>query len=139
MIRGSEEALARDHPDALSQAAYSMRDCFQQLIEHLAPSEAVKVQPWFQPVSGPPDGVSRRQRLRFIYRSGDSVDERTLTSLDNLADSAVNSLDLCIARAHQHDPELTREEVRLSIDQGRHALIRVLKLHALPRPTAPGA
>ena len=127
MLKGSEDALNRDNVDALSQAAHSMRDCFQQLIEHLAPTDAVKAQPWFEPVEGPPEGVSRRQRLRFIlYRSGENTDEEALASLDKLADSAKSSLDLCIARAHDHDPELTRNEVLLAIDYARHALNHVM-------------
>jgi hypothetical protein len=129
MLRGSEQSLNRDDEDALSQATHSMRDCFQQLIEHLAPTDAVKAQPWYEPVKGPPEGVSRRQRLKFIlYRSGEDMDEETLSSLDKLADSAKNSLDLCIARAHNHDSQLKKKEILLSIDHARYALNRVMEV-----------
>jgi hypothetical protein len=128
MLQGSEEALSRDDPDSCSQAAHSMRDCLQQLIEYLAPPDAVRAQPWFQPVAGPPDGVSRLQRFRFIlYGSGENLDEATLTSLDETAEIAKNALDLCIARAHEHDPTLTHEETQLAIDHARHALNSVLQ------------
>jgi hypothetical protein len=42
MVEGSETALHLETPDSLSQAAHSMRDCFQQLLEELAPSKIVK-------------------------------------------------------------------------------------------------
>ena len=130
MLEGSETALGIDTPDSQSQAAHSMRDCFQQLLEQLAPSKVVESQPWFKPTDGAPGGISRRSRLRYmLYGSGENVDDRTIQQLDELSDIAKNSLDLCIARAHDHDPSLTKEEVLLVIDQARNALLHVLKLY----------
>lgn len=127
MLEGSETALDIPNPDGLSQAAHSIRDCFQKLIEHLAPSEVVKSQPWFEQTDGAPSGVSRRSRLRYIfYGSGENTDDKTIQQLDDLADITKNALDLCIARAHEHDPTLTKDEVRLVIDQGRNALLHLL-------------
>ena len=128
MLEGSEEALQKDGPDHLSQAAHSMRDLFQQIIEDLAPSEAVKQQPWFEPTPGSPTGVSRRSRLRHIlYGSGAYFDEADIRQLDEAATTAKTALDLCIARAHDHDPELRTIEVELAIDHARFALLQVLK------------
>jgi hypothetical protein len=127
MLQGSETALDLTNPDVLSQAAHSIRDCFQKLIGHLAPSKVVKSQPWFEPTEGAPGGVSRRSRLRYMfYGSGENTDDKTIQQLDELADITKNSLDLCIARAPEHDPSLTKDEVRLAIDQGRNALLHVL-------------
>jgi len=128
MLQGSEIALGLTNPDSLSQAAHSMRDCFQQLLEQLAPSKVVESQPWYKATPGAPGGISRRSRLRYmLYGSGENVDEQAIKQLDVLTDIAKNSLDLCIARAHDHDQSLTREEVLLAIDQGRNALLHVLK------------
>jgi hypothetical protein len=128
MLQGSETALGFTNPDSLSQAAHSMRDCFQQLLEYLAQSKVVASQPWFKPTEGPQDGVSRRSRLRYmLYGSGENMDDKVIQKLDELADITKNTLDLCIARAHDHDTSLTKDEVRLAIDQGRNALLHVLK------------
>lgn len=130
MLDGSETALLMDTPDSQSQAAHSMRDCFQQLLEQLAPSKVVKSQPWFQTTDGAPGGISRRSRLRYmLYESGENLDDQTIQQLDDVTEIAKNSLDLCIARAHEHDPSLTKEEIQLVVDQGRNALLNVLKLY----------
>jgi hypothetical protein len=129
-LDGSEAGLRSSDPDSLSQAAHSMRDCFQQSIEHLAPSKVVESQPWFEPTEGAPGGISRRSRLRYmLYGSGEYVDDTTIRRLDDLSEIAKISLDLCIARAHDHDTSLTTDEVRLVIDQARNALLHVLKQH----------
>lgn len=128
MLKGSEEALEARTTDHLSQAAHSMRDLFQQLIESLAPRKAVESQPWFIPTEGAPGGVSRSSRLRFIlYRSGEAVDENLIEQYDRSANTAKEALDLCIARAHDHDQSLTALEVQYAIDQARYALLNVLK------------
>ena len=128
MLDGSESALLTNTPDSQSQAAHSMRDCFQQLLEQLAPSKVVETQPWFQTTAGAPGGISRRSRLRYmLYGSGENIDDKTIQQLDEVTEVAKNSLDLCIARAHEHDPGLTKEEVQLVVDQGRTALLNVLK------------
>jgi hypothetical protein len=130
MLDGSEAALSSSTADALSQAAHSMRDCFQQILERLAPSKVVEAQPWFKATEGAPGGISRRARIRYVlYGSGEGSDEDVIQKLDQLADIAKDTLDICIARAHEHDPSLTVDEVRLAIDQGRHALRRVLILY----------
>jgi len=130
MLEGSEAASANDNPDSQSQAAHSMRDCFQMLIEQLAPNKVVESQPWFVPVEGPPAGISRRSRLRYmLYGSGENIDDGLIQRFDELADIAKISLDICIARAHEHDPSLTKEEVRLGIDQARNSLVQILELY----------
>ena len=130
MLDGSETALGVDTPDSQSQAAHSMRDCFQQLLEQLAPSKVVASQPWFEQSEGAPGGISRRSRLRYmLYGPGENVDVKTIQRLDELADIAKDSLDSCMARTHTHDESLTKEEVLLAVDQARHALLHVLKLY----------
>ena len=130
MLEGSEAALDIGTPDSLHQAAHSMRDCFQQLIEYLAPSEVVKTQPWFTPTVGAPGGVSRRSRLKYVlYGSGENVDENIIHQLDVLSDIAKNSLDFCMARAHGHDTTLTKEDVVYAVDQARNELLNVLRLY----------
>ncbi len=128
MLCGSEEALLRSDVDHLSQAAHSMRDLFQQLIEALAPSDVVRQQPWFKQTPEAPGGVSRRSRLKYmLYGSGERFGEKELTQLDTVADSAKGALDLIQDRAHRHDPTLKVEEVRLAIDAARWALVTILK------------
>ena len=125
MLKGSEEALHRSGADNLSQAAHSMRDLFQQIIEDLAPTNVVKQQPWFKPTPSAPREVSRMSRLRYIlYGAGTGFDEREIGQLDEAATSAKNALDLSMARAHDHDPELTSAEVELAIDHSRFSLLQ---------------
>lgn len=128
MLKGSESALQSTGPDSQSQAAHSMRDCIQQSLEQLAPSKVVESQPWFEVTPGAPGGISRRSRFRYIlYGSGENVDEKVIQQLDDLTEIAKDSLDLCQDRAHNHDPSLTHEEVLLTIDHARNALLYVLK------------
>lgn len=128
MLRGSEEALEKEGPDRLSQAAHSMRDLFDQIIRSLAPSEVVRKQPWFGPEPQARGGVSRWIRLRYIlYGSGMHYEKNELLQLDKAARGAKDALDLCIARAHNHDPELTKKEVQLAIDHARFYLKSVLQ------------
>jgi len=130
MLSGSEEALDSNTPDHLSQASHSMRDLFQQLIEFLAPTKVVKKQPWYEFVDGPQDGVSRRQRLRYmLYGSGLGFEEDIIQQLDETAKDAKESLDLIINRAHNHDPDLTLNEVSNAIDFARFSLNEVLEIH----------
>lgn len=134
MLEGSEAALNSGSPDHLSQTAHSMRDLFQQLLEYLAPSEVVKAQPWFESTEGAPGGVSRRARLRhLLYGSGEAIDDAVIEQLDITAYAAKQSLDLCIARAHEHDPSLTDDEGKLAIDQARFSLSKVLELFRVYR------
>ena len=134
MLKGSEDALHHRGADNPSQAAHSMRDLFQQIIEDLAPTNVVKQQPWFKPTSGAPGEVSRMSRLRYIlYGTGTTFDEREIELLDEAATSAKNALDLSIARAHDHNPELTSDEVQLAIDHARFSLLQTLKRHSSSR------
>jgi len=128
MVKGSEKTLNTETYDHLSQAAHSMRDCFEQIIKQLAPTEIVKDAPWFTPDEGPPDGVSRRSRIRYmLYVHGNNVDFEELNNLDNLSSEAKSLLDLCINRAHNHDPLLTNKEVQISIDATRFILLKILR------------
>lgn len=134
MLKGSEEALYHEGTDHLSQAAHSMRDLFQQLIEHLAPSEVVKSQLWFVATSGAPGGVSRMSRLRYmLYGGGENLNEEELHQLDEAAERAKAALDVSIVRAHDHDPQLTRAEVELAIDHARFSLLEVLRRYTQRR------
>lgn len=134
MLEGSEAALQMESQDHLSQAAHSMRDLFQQLIEDLAPADAVKQQPWFEPTPGAPGGVSRMSRLRYIsYGSGETFDEDEIKQLDEAAEGAKIALDLSIARAHDHDPQLKKPQVELAIDHARFSLLEVLKRYKARR------
>lgn len=134
MLAGSEEALHSQGVDHLSQAAHSMRDMFQQLIEQIAPSEAVKSQPWFVSTPGAPGGVSRMSRLRYmLYGTGIDLDEDELRRLDEAAEQAKIALDVSIARAHDHDPQLTKDEVELAIDHARFSLLEILKRYSQRR------
>ena len=130
MVEGSESALVSNHPDAFSQGAHSMRDCFEKILKQLSPNDVVINQPWFEPTPKAPGNVSRRSRMRYIlYGSGENIDEKEIIRFDELADIAKNSLDICIKRAHDHDLSLSREETRLAIDQSRNSLLHILKLY----------
>lgn len=129
MIEGSENSILSDDPDSSSQAAHSMRDCFEEILKELAPSKVVRSQPWFEPTPGAPSNVSRRSRLRYmLYGSGENIDESDIKRYDDIAAAAKNSLDSCIKLAHDHDLSLTREETCLAIDQSRRSLLIILKL-----------
>lgn len=130
MVEGSEVSLFSNEKDSLSQAAHSMRDCFKEIIEELAPTKVVSAQPWFEPTPEAPGDVSRRSRIRYIlYGSGDNYDQTIVERLDELAGIAKNSLDICTGTAHNHNLELTQEITQLSIDHARFNLITILKYH----------
>jgi hypothetical protein len=125
MLDGSETALQAGFPDSLSQAAHSMRDLYEQVIETLAPSEVVSQQPWFAPTPEARGRVFQKIRLKFILPGPiTQVDDTLIDQLDEEAGAAKDILDLCIARAH--DPSLSKEEATLAIDQARHSLLSVL-------------
>ena len=127
MIEGSESALERGTPESFAQAAHSIRDCFQSLIEYLAPTQVVQSQPWFELTPGSPTSVSRKSRIRYLfYGSGENVNNDVLKKYDDQAGIAKESLDLCIKRAHDHNPEMTIDEAKASIDQGRSSLLSLL-------------
>ena len=127
MLEGSENSLNDTHQDHLSQAAHSMRDCVAQIIEELAPTKVVKEQPWYTAVEGAPNGVSRRYRIRYmVYGSGESVDKDVINQLDDFIDRSLTSLNLAMERAHDHS-DIGKEEVQLTIDQTRFALLELLK------------
>ena len=130
MVQGSEETLFSGAKDSLSQAAHSMRDCFEKVIRELAPSECVKVQPWFLPTPEASDEVSRRSRLRYmLYGSGENIDQLFVKRLDDLAGFALNSLNICIGSAHNHELNATQDQTRLVIDNARYELLIILEAY----------
>ena len=130
MVKGSEVSISSDDPDSFSQGAHSMRDCFEDILKELAPSKIVKSQPWFEETPRAPGKVSRRSRLRYIlYGSGENIDHSEIERFDGIAAIAKDALDICINRAHDHDPSLKRGEVRLAIDHARKSLLKILKLY----------
>jgi len=130
MIKGSESALLSNAPDTFSQSAYSMRDCYEKVLKFLAPSDVVKAQPWFEPTQGAPENVSRRSRIKYmLYGSGEYSEESEIARLDDEAGIAKDTLDVCIKRAHLHDPSLTRKEIMATIDLARRSLLRILTLY----------
>ena len=130
MVKGSESALLSDDPDTFSQSAHSMRECYENVLKYLAPSEVVKAQPWFKPTPGALEKVSRRSRIKYmLYGSGEYSDEVEISRLDDEAGIAKDTLDVCIKRAHLHDPSLTRNEIIANVDLGRRSLLRILTLY----------
>jgi hypothetical protein len=130
MVKGSESALQSDDPDTFSQSAHSMRECYEEVLRFLAPSDVVKAQPWFEPTEGALEKVSRRSRIRYmLYGSGKHFDESEMDRLDDEAGIAKDTLDICIKRAHLHDPSLTRNEIIGTIDLVRRSLLRILTLY----------
>jgi len=130
MVEGSEASLFSNKKDSLSQAAHSMRDCFQEVIEELAPTKVVLEQPWFEPTPEAPQKVSRRSRIRYIlYGTGENYENSIVQRLDELAGIAKNSLDICTGKAHDHDLDNTQQITSLAIDHARINLITILKYH----------
>ena len=73
-------------------------------------------------------------RLRYmLYGTGIDLDEDELRRLDEAAEQAKIALDVSIARAHDHDPQLTKDEVELAIDHARFSLLEVLKRYSQRR------
>jgi len=131
LLDASEQRLHSPGLDFLSQAAHSMRDLFDEIVHLLAPSQAVRQQPWFVETPEAPDGVSRRSRIRYmLYGSGATTEQEALAQLDELAAGAKTSMDLIIARAHDHDPSVGETMVEQAIDHARFALVRVLEERA---------
>jgi hypothetical protein len=65
MRHGAWAAALSDRPDAARQSAHSGRELVAQLLDSLAPIEAVRAQPGFQPSSESKSGVTRRMRLKY--------------------------------------------------------------------------
>lgn len=134
MVKGSELGLENDNPDHLSQAANSMRDCFEQLLQQLAPNKVVKQQTWFEFTDGAPGGVSRSSRLKFILLGpGGNNNPNQIDLLEKDIDNAIVILNLAIKNAHDHKPGQLQEDVTLAIDQARHVLLGIIKKYKLIR------
>lgn len=129
-LEGSKAGLESKAPDSLSQAAHSMRDCFELLIKVLAPDDSVKSQPWFQPEKNAPSGVTRRSRLRYIfYKSGAGLQEGTIRKIDDQIQQAVIALNDCINLAHKHDLSVSHSLTKNAIELLRSHLLDVIKVY----------
>jgi hypothetical protein len=64
-----------------------------------------------------------------LYGSKIGIDDKEIDQRDLLADKAKTALDLIIKRAHDHDPNLTNEQVRVAIDHARYQLNAVLRIY----------
>lgn len=64
--------------DKMAQAAHTARDILAKLISKWAPNDEVKKAEWWEPVEDTKDGVSLRQRFRYlIYGPKDTVKDET--------------------------------------------------------------
>lgn len=75
--------------------------------------------------------TTRFELLQFnnlLYSSGGAFDDETLSYLDELAEIVKNSLDLCMARAHQHDLSFKKNEILPVIEQAQNDLVLVLDI-----------
>ena len=130
MLEGARQGLRQPGADRPRQAAHSMRELFMQIVRELAPSEAVKAQPWYDPGQDDTDKgkVSRKSRIRYIlYGSGRGFDDDQLAQLDQLAGSALKALDVCTGKTHGHNPELA--EAKIAVTHAASALGAILRAH----------
>jgi len=126
-LDGSKAALENNTADNLSQAAHSMRDCFEFVIKSMAPDEKVKSQNWYTEVEGAPGGVSRRQRLRLIYNdSSIGASESVLQKIDQNIQDAIDALNECIKQAHLHDPAASHDFVKNAIELAQSHLLTLI-------------
>lgn len=117
------ENLETNLSDPTRGAAFLMREVVSQVLDLLAPKEAIKVLPNFVPDSSAKDGVTRRHRLEYIAanRAKDNFNKELIESsiksfLDNY--EALND-------AHQRCP-LDKDEVESFLFQADDLLNLVL-------------
>ena len=64
--KGAWDTLYSSSDDKLAQAAHTMRDIFSNIISLFASNEAVKNSDWWEEALNTKEGVSLRQRIRYL-------------------------------------------------------------------------
>ena len=92
--QGAWQTLEGSTADRHAQAAHSMREVLQQLLDRLAPREQVERAPWYSKLKQG-QGVTRSMRVRWAI-AGDSTN--ISQSLLRLIDSLAEAVDATYAR-----------------------------------------
>lgn len=87
--------------DKKAQAAHSLRDILSWIISQYAPNNEVKKAEWWEYQENTKDGVSLKQRLRFLlYGPKKSADEKELDIINSIVEECYKNYDKLKSIAH---------------------------------------
>lgn len=129
LLESSEESLLRNTLGDNIASAHSMRECFNNILNILAPEKIVKIQPWFLVEYAKARGVPRIAQLMYIARnSKKKFVKEDLQIMESEMTNAKFVMETCVKIAHGHFPEGGLDTVRSSIDLLRYYLLTILNL-----------
>jgi len=113
-----------------SQSAHSMRDIIRKFILKHASNEIVKTAAWWTEAKDTDDGVSTRQRLRFLaYGPTAEANETELDFIQQQLDEFFRSYYLLSKAAH--GSEQATAAIEASMKSAEHLLLLILNRRAL--------
>jgi hypothetical protein len=115
MRKGAWRTLYSGSPDAAAQACHSMREILTNILDHAAPNDQVKAAVWWRHVPETQDGVSKRQKLRYLLIGSDDRD------VEDLIEEFDNQIDVAM-RAHGDAIKIAHYRTNPSIEVARRAL-----------------
>ena len=117
------ENLETNFSDPARGAAFLMREVISQILDFLAPKEAIKALPNFVPDTSAGDGVTRRHRLEYIAtnRAKDNFNKELIESLIKAFLDNYKALN----EAHKRE-SLDKDEVESLLFQADDLLILIL-------------
>lgn len=131
MLESSEESLLRGESGDLIQAAHSIRECFDHVLNILAPEKIVKKQPWFLTEYSKVRGVPKISQLKYVVRNSKKhFLEEDLENLDTEMINAKSVRETCVKIAHGQMSKVDPDIVRSSIDLLRYYLLVILDLYS---------
>jgi hypothetical protein len=86
------------------QACHTAREILTVILDRFADPSAVKRTGWWTPVAETGDGVSKRQKLRFLVACDGVIDAPLLDELDLQVDRALDTHRKAIGLAHPKTP-----------------------------------
>lgn len=131
LLESSEENLSRKKNGDNIAAAHLMRECFDGVLNKLAPKKVVKNQSWFLPEYANVRGVPRIAQMMYIVRNSKIkfVDE-DLQNIESEMNNAKCVIETCIAIAHGHMSGVDFETVKSTVDLVRYYLLTILELNS---------
>ena len=131
LLESSEESLLRKNPGDYIAAAHLMRECFDDVLNKLAPNKVVENQSWFLEEYVNVRGVPRIAKLMYIVRNSKIkfVDE-DLQNIESEMNNAKCAMETCIEIAHGHMSGVDFETVKSTVDLVRYYLLTILELNS---------
>lgn len=125
--KGAWQTFFSVSADKKAQAAHSMREIFRKLISMWASNDDVKKAEWWLPVKDAKDGVSNKQRIRFLlFGSGDIKYPDVFESINQEVEKIYESFALLNKTAHGSEQEIQLVESTMKLIES--TLLRIIKL-----------